>query len=57
MSYKFYAGYHQTEDILEGIFCLCVENVMHALDPFFSHQVMVLEDSSHIRYWWSYLAK
>jgi len=24
---------------------------------FFSYQVMVLEDSSHIRYWWSCLAK
>jgi len=24
---------------------------------FFSNKVMVLEDSSHIRYWWSYLAK
>jgi len=29
ISYKFYAGYHQ-----KGIFCLCVENVMHVLDPF-----------------------
>jgi len=31
---------------------------MHVLDTFyFSDQVMVLEDSSHIRYRWSYLAK
>jgi len=28
---------------------------MHLLDPFFLDQVMVLEDSSHIR--WSYLGK
>jgi len=34
ISYKFYAGYHQKRDFLEGIFCLCVENVMHVLDPF-----------------------
>jgi len=31
---------------------------MHVLDPvFFSGQAMVLEDLSHIRYRWSYLAK
>ena len=31
---------------------------VHVVDPFFfSYQVMVLEDSSHIRYWWSCLAK
>jgi len=40
------------KDCLEEIFCLCVENVMHVLDTFISDQVMVLEDSSHIRYWW-----
>jgi len=44
--------------LFRGDFCLCVENVMHVLDPFFfSDQVMVLEESSHIRYRWSYLAK
>jgi len=33
---------------LEGIFCLCVENVMHVLDLFFiSDQVMVLELFTH----------
>jgi len=26
---------------LEGIFCLCIESVMHVLDPFFSYKVMV----------------
>jgi len=50
-------GYHPKKGFLEGIFCLCVENVMHVLVPFFSDKVMVLEDSSHTRYWWSYLAK
>jgi len=35
IAYKFYALYHQKGDFLEGIFCLCVENVMHLLDPFF----------------------
>jgi len=35
------------KDFLEGISCLCVENVMHVSDPFFSDEVMVLEDSSH----------
>jgi len=30
------------KDFLEGIFCLCVENFMHVLDPFFfSYKVMV----------------
>jgi len=58
VSYKVYAGCHQKKDFLEGIFCLCVENVIHMLDLFlFSDKVMVLEDSSHMRYWWSYLAK
>ena len=37
ISYTFYAGYHQKGDILEGIFCLFVEKVMHVLDP--SHGV------------------
>ena len=40
-----------------GDFCLCVENVIHVLDPCFSDEAMVLEDSSHIRYRRSYLAK
>jgi len=37
VSYKFYAGYHQKRDFLEGISCLCVDNVMHVLDPCFFH--------------------
>jgi len=57
ISYKLYAGYHQKGDFFEGIFCLCLENVTHLFDPFFSYQTMVYEDSSHIRCWWSYLAK
>jgi len=35
ISYKVYSRYHQKWDLLEGILCLCVENVMHVLDPFF----------------------
>ena len=54
--YKFYAGYHQKRHFLEGIF-LCVENVMQVLNPFFSYKIMGQEDSLHIRYRWSYLAK
>jgi len=36
ISYKFWALYHQ-----KGIFCFCIENVMHVLDTFFksSHGV------------------
>jgi len=33
----FYARYRQKGDLSEGIFCLCVEKVMHVLDPFFLH--------------------
>ena len=44
ISYKFYAGYHEKKEFLEGILCLCAVNVMHVLDPFFSDQAMVLED-------------
>ena len=35
ISYKIYAGCHQKGDFLEKIFCLCVENVMHVLEPFY----------------------
>ena len=55
--YKFQAGYHEKKDFVEEIFGLCAVNVMHVLDRFFSGQAMVLEDLSHIRYRWSYLAK
>jgi len=40
------AGYQKTK-IFRGICCLCLENVMHVLDPFFSDQVMVLEDFTY----------
>jgi len=33
---NFYTGYHQKGDFLVGIFRLCVEKVMHVLDPLFS---------------------
>jgi len=42
ISYKFYAGNHQKGAFSEGIFCFCVENVMHVLDLLFfksSHSV------------------
>jgi len=53
ISYKFYALYHQKGDILS------VRRKRHARirSIFFSDEVMVLEDSSHMRYWWSYLVK
>ena len=41
--------------LFRGNFCLCVENVMHVLDTFFSDQAMVLEGSSHIRYRYSHI--
>jgi len=41
VSYKFYAWYHQKRYFLEAIFCLCVEEIMHVLDPFFSYKAMV----------------
>ena len=39
ISYKFQAGYHQKKDFSEGIFLLCVENVMHVLNPFFFRSI------------------
>jgi len=36
-AYKFYALYPEKGDFLEGNFCLCTENVMRVLDPFFLH--------------------
>jgi len=36
IAYKFYALYPK-KGILEGNFCLCVENVMRVLDPLFLH--------------------
>ena len=37
IEYKFYALYPQTTAFLEGNFCLCIENVMRVLNPFFLH--------------------
>jgi len=36
-AYKFYALYRPIEDFSEGNFCLCVENTMRVVDPFFLH--------------------